>query len=935
MAMHGFPSAGGATAGEGALAAGPAACHSRTARRPLQTGFMNVPAAGTSPVMSQYLGLKQEHPDALLFFRMGDFYELFFDDARKAAAALDIALTRRGQHAGEDIPMCGVPAHSAEGYLAKLVRKGFKVAICEQMEDPSEARKRGSKAVVHRDVIRIVTPGTLTEETLLDPRSANRLCALAYGAGGLEAALAWADISTGEFAVMAGSPQRLVDEAAGLSVSEVLLVDSALDRPASRAMAAICGAVSPRPALKAEPKAAERALKDTFAVATLEGFGAFERVELSALGLVLDYVRTTQAGSAPRLMPPRRLETPGVMAIDAVTRSSLEIERTQRGTREGSLLQAIDRTVTAPGGRLLAEWLARPLLDLAAITARHDGVQHMVDSRSEREAACALLAGVGDLARALSRLQLGRGGPRDLAAIQSALMRGADISLALSQARPSLLDAAAGAIDIARNPGLATLADRLGAMLGPDLPLLARDGGFIRSGADAALDEARMLRDDTRQMIAALTAEVQAASGQPVRIRHNGIFGYFIEATPKQAEVLLAPPLNETFIHRQTLAGAVRFTTARLIDLDARTARASETALAREQELYAALVGAVQAEEAGLRAAAEALATIDVLAALAEWAVEADCVRPLIDDSCALEADAARHPVVDGALRRSGGVFTANGITLDAEGRAGARLTLVTGPNMAGKSTFLRQTALLAILAQAGSFVPARSLRLGLVDRVFSRVGASDDLSRGQSTFMVEMVETAAILNRAGPRALVILDEIGRGTATYDGLAIAWAVAEHLHELNRSRALFATHYHELTVLAERLDACANVSLRAREWNDGLVFLHEVTSGPADRSYGVQVARLAGLPARAVERAREVLELLESGAGPARPGTLDDLPLFAHMITPPRTGSGGPAAPAAPGPLDLALAELDPDSLSPREALDALYALKRLAAGEGA
>jgi DNA mismatch repair protein MutS len=470
--------------------------------------------------------------------------------------------------------------------------------------------------------------------------------------------------------------------------------------------------------------------------------------------------------------------------------------------------------------------------------------------------------------------------------------------------------------------------------------LLARDGGFVQPRADAALDEARELQGDARGLIAALTQEVSALSGQQLKIRYNGVFGFFIEATPKQAEVLLAPPLNASFIHRQTLAGAVRFTTSRLIELDAKVSRSGEVALARELELFAQMTGLVRAHEAPLRAAAEALATLDVLAGLASWADEAGAVRPQMDESLVLEARAARHPVVEGALRRTGGVFTANDLVLDGAGEAGARLTFVTGPNMAGKSTFLRQSALLAILAQAGSFVPAASLRLGIVDRVFSRVGASDDLSRGQSTFMVEMVETAAILNRAGPRALVILDEIGRGTATYDGLAIAWAVAEHLHDINRSRALFATHYHELTSLAERLGSCSNVSLRAREWNEGLVFLHEVQPGPADRSYGVQVARLAGLPPRAVERARVVLETLESGTGPVKPGALDDLPLFAALAAPAggRTASSSAASPAPaapPGPLELALAEIDPDSLSPREALDVLYALKRLGGGQAA
>lgn len=889
---------------------------------------MNAAVQAPTPVMAQYLAAKEAQPDALLFFRMGDFYELFFDDARTAAGALDIALTKRGQHAGEEIPMCGVPAHAAESYIARLVRKGFRVAICEQMEDPAEARKRGSKAVVRREVIRVITPGTLTEDTLLDPRAACRLAALVYGAGGLEAALAWADVSTGEFAVMAASPQRLVDEAAGLSIGEVLLVDSTLDRPASRALAALAGAVTPRPAIKADARSAERALLDGFQVASLDGFGAFERIELSALGLVYDYIRSTQAGALPRLSPPMRLETLAVMAIDATTRASLEIERTQRGTREGSLLAALDRTVTAAGGRLLAGWLARPLVSVPDIAARHDAVAVLLEDAGLRASLRAGLRGAPDLSRALARLQLGRGGPRDLAAVRAALQAAGRLAAARPPSLPGLLEAAMGRLDPVAVPALSRLVADLERALVDEPGLLARDGGFIAPGADATLDEARALRDDARGLIAALTAEISQETGQNLKIKYNGLFGFFIEATPKQAEALMAPPLNATFIHRQTLAGAVRFTTSRLIELDSKVSRAGEMALARELELFAGLVEAVQGAEAPLRAAADALALVDVVQGLADWAEEAGAVRPQLDESTRLLTTAARHPVVEGMLRRTGGVFTANGASLDGAGEAGARLTLVTGPNMAGKSTYLRQVALLAVMAQAGSFVPAARLELGIVDRVFSRVGASDDLSRGQSTFMVEMVETAAILNRAGPRALVILDEIGRGTATYDGLAIAWAVAEHLHDVNRCRALFATHYHELTILSERLGACANVSLRAREWKDGLVFLHEVTPGPADRSYGVQVARLAGLPVRAVERARAVLGALENGAGPARPGSLDDLPLFA-AFTPPPPAPAVLAAPAAPTALELALADVDPDSLSPREALDLIYALKKL------
>jgi DNA mismatch repair protein MutS len=872
--------------------------------------------------MAQYLAAKEAHPDALLFFRMGDFYELFFDDAKAASAALDIALTKRGQHLGEDIAMAGVPAHSAEAYLAKLVRKGFKVAICDQTEDPAEARKRGSKAVVRRDVVRIITPGTLTEDNLLDPRAANRLAGLAFAAGGLEVALAWADVSTGEFGVMSALPQRLIDEASALSIGELVIVDSELTKPVGKAIAAVSGAVTPRPASKGDAKSAKRALEQGFGVQTLDAFGQFEKAELSALGLVYDYIAMTQAGNAPKLAPPRRFETAGLMAIDATTRASLELERSQRGTREGSLLGAIDMTRTAAGGRLLAEHIARPLMDLASINARLDGVAFLVDAPDLREDLRTALAGAPDLSRAVSRLEVGRGGPRDLRAAALALQAGNEIVTRLPLDLPTDLARARDALDLSQQPQLATLGRDLLRMIVPEPSLLPRDGGFIAQGFDVTLDDMRMLATNARQVVANLQAEVSTLAGLPLKIRNNAVLGYFIEATPKQAEALMTPPLNAGFIHRQTNASAVRFTTTALIELDGQIARAGERAIARELELWSAALSQVVALGENLRAAAFALASIDVSAGLAQWAVRVGAVRPILDDSHVFEAVGGRHPVVEAALQSAGEVFTANNCTLDASGTDAPRLTLITGPNMAGKSTFLRQNALLAVLAQAGSFVPAERFRLGLVDAIFSRVGASDDLAKGRSTFMVEMVETATILNRAGPRAFVILDEIGRGTSTYDGLAIAWAVAEHLHDGNQCRALFATHYHELTSLSERLPACGNASLRAKEWKGDLVFLHEVIAGAADRSYGVQVAKLAGLPPSAVARAKAVLAKLEKGQAGRAPLSLDDLPLFA--VTAPVSDEPPPKS-----SVEVALSDLDPDSLTPREALDLVYALKRM------
>ena len=891
---------------------------------------MNAPAAlipdpaGATPVMAQYFEAKARQPDALVFFRMGDFYELFFDDAAKAAAALGIAMTHRGTHAGQPIPMAGVPAHAAEAYLAKLIRAGFKVAVCEQMENPAEAKKRGSKSVVHREVTRVVTPGTLTEDGLLDARGANRLAAVAIRAG--QAAVASVELSTGEVEVMLAARDGLAAALAALQPSEVLVPDRLFaDEAASAALKSVGGLVQPMPGALAEPSASEARLKRLYGVDTLDGFGELGGAEVAALGLIAAHLETTQAGRLPALRPPRRAGEADVMAIDPATRASLEIEKTQSGGRDGSLLAAIDRTVTAGGARLLAARLARPLLRVEAIEARLDAVEWFAGHRSLRQDVREVLRGCGDMARGLSRLALGRGGPRDLGTIRDGLRAGHAIG-ALVAAHPDILDPpppevgeALDALNAALHPDLAAFLAALEQGLGADLPAQPRDGGFVAAGVRPELDQARALRDDSRRVIAALEAQLQAETGISLKVRHNAVLGYFVEATAKQAEPLFAPPLNATFIHRQTLANQVRFTTVELAELAAKIAQAAERALAIEVETFEVWRAQAVAAAAAIQGAAEGAARLDVAAGLAEWAEDARAVRPQIEDSLAFEAEAARHPVVEAAVTRAGEPFTPNDCALDGAGAASARLAIVTGPNMAGKSTFLRQNALLAVLAQAGAFVPARRLRLGVVDRLFSRVGAADDLSRGRSTFMAEMVETAAILTQATPRSLVILDEIGRGTATYDGLAIAWACAEALHDVNRCRALFATHYHELARLETRLAHVCNLSLRAKEWNGDLVFLHEAAPGPADRSYGVQVAKLAGVPAAVVARAREVLDRLESQT--ASPARLDDLPLFA--ATAPEPERRGPSE------VEQALGGLDLDGMSPREAMDALYRLKGL------
>ncbi len=699
-------------------------------------------AAGATPVMAQYFEAKARQPDALVFFRMGDFYELFFEDAVKAAAALGIAQTHRGTHNGQPIPMAGVPAHAAEAYLAKLIRAGFKVAVCEQLEDPAQAKKRGgSKAVVKRDLVRVVTPGTLTEEGLLDARGSNRLAAIAVRAG--QAAVASVELSTGEVESLLTAPAGLAAALAALQPSEVLVPDRLFaDEQVAAAVKSAGGVTQPMAQALAEPSASEARLKRLYGVDTLDGFGGLAGAEVSALGLIAAHLETTQAGKLPALRPPRRAGEADVMAIDPATRASLEIEKSLSGNREGSLLAAIDRTVTAPGSRLLAARLARPLLDPERIAARHDAIGWFLERRPLREKLREELKAAGDMARALSRLALGRGGPRDLGCIRDTLKSGEAIAARVAAqpdplaAPPAEIEAALSAATPALSAGLSGLLGALETGLGEDLPAQARDGGFVAPGVRPELDQARALRDDSRRVIAQLESQLAAEAGVPLKIRHNAVLGYFVEITAAKAEPLLAPPLNATFIHRQTLANQVRFTTVELADLDAKIAQAGERALAIEAATFEAWREEARALADPILRAAEALAALDVASGLAEWAEDAGAVRPNVDKSLRFEAEGARHPVVEAAVKRAGDPYTPNSCALDGAGETSARLSIVTGPNMAGKSTFLRQNALLAVLAQAGCFVPASALHLGVVDRLFSRVGAGDDLARGRSTFM-------------------------------------------------------------------------------------------------------------------------------------------------------------------------------------------------------
>ncbi len=898
----------------------------------------SAPAAelvAATPMMAQYLEIKAANPDCLLFYRMGDFYEMFFGDAEVASRALGIALTKRGKHLGDDIPMCGVPVHAADQYLQKLIALGHRVAVCEQVEDPAEAKKRGSKSVVRRNVIRLVTPGTLTEDALLSASRNNYLAAVARQRGGAAEAdafaLAWIDISTGEFRVAASDRARLAADLARIDPSEVLVADAAFaDADLAAVWRALPAAVTPLSAAFFDSATAGERLAAYYGVASLDGFGAFSRVEIAAAAAALAYVEKTQLGARPPLEPPARESTGEVMLIDAATRANLELVSTLSGERRGSLIAAIDRTVTGGGARLLARRLAGPSTDPAVIAGRLDSIAWMLADGDRRQQVRAALSAAPDLSRALSRLKLDRGGPRDLAAIGDALDAAASVLAVLGEGEekeePLPTELASVAEALARRP--AALGAELAAALADELPHLKRDGGFVRAGCRAELDEARHLRDESRRVIAGLQAGYAADTDiRNLRIKHNNVLGYFIEVGAGNAERMMSPPLNQRFIHRQTLASAVRFTTTELADLEAKIAGAADRALAIELAVFDQLTAAVVAEQAALQAVADGLALLDVAAGLAVLAeAEAYC-RPLVDRSLAFHVEGGRHAVVEQALRSGNeGAFVANDCDLGSRDAEGAgRIWLVTGPNMAGKSTFLRQNALIAVLAQIGSYVPARAAHIGVVDRLFSRVGAADDLARGRSTFMVEMIETAAILNQAGPHALVILDEIGRGTATFDGLSIAWAAVEHLHEVNRSRALFATHYHELTALAHRLPRLDNVTVRVREWKGEVIFLHEIAPGAADRSYGIQVARLAGLPAAVVARAREVLKQLEATdrTAPAH-ALIDDLPLFS---------AARPEEPAEEDPLAALIDALAPDELTPREALDALYRLKAARRGK--
>ena len=869
-------------------------------------------------MMAQYLEIKSQYPDALLFYRMGDFYELFFDDAIKAAKVLDIALTKRGKHNDTDIPMCGVPHHSSENYLLTLIKSGHKVAVCEQLESPAEAKKRGYKSVVKRDVVRLVTPGTLTEDSLLKARSHNFLAAYSIVRG--EHSLAWVDISTGLMSVLSlNKVEDFVAELFRLTPSEVLIIDNT-DYDIIDAIEESGATATLRGKSAFDSTSGEERLKSLFAVASLEAFGSFGRAQVSALGSIAEYLDATQKGKLPILRPPVIELKENSMRIDSATRRNLELTRSiNTGSRQGSLLGTIDRTVTAAGGRLLERRISAPSMDMDVINERHNALKFLRDNFDLSEPVMALLKSIPDLERALSRVSLERAGPRDLANISKGLIQGKEIaSLFKNHELPAELKLA-----LEKLTGHDEISSTLEKAIVPEPPLLVRDGGFVTEQFNSELDETRELKRDGTKIIAEMQRDFIELTGiQSLKIKFNNVLGYFIETTAKNAEKLQNSTIADNFIHRQTTANQMRFTTLSLSETETKIINANAKALEIEKQIFNELSALIIQNFEKISAAAEALAVIDITNSLATLARDEEWCRPKIDSSKAFAIQGGRHVVVESSLKNNGNSFIPN----DCELSEGS-IWLVTGPNMAGKSTFLRQNALIAILAQMGCFVPATSAHIGIVSQLFSRVGASDDLARGRSTFMVEMVETAAILNQADDRALVILDEVGRGTATYDGLAIAWSTLEYLHEVNKSRSLFATHYHEMTVLADKLTRVINATVSVKEWNNEVIFLHEVRQGAADRSYGLQVAKLAGLPIEVLERAKVILNELE--ARDAKKGTegkllAKDLPLFSQSMTQkPVTQINYNSE------LSNKIRSIYPDEISPNEALQILYDLKEI------
>ncbi len=870
-----------------------------------------------TPMMAQYFKTKEQYPDCLLFYRLGDFYELFFDDARTASSVLDITLTSRGKHNDESIPMCGVPFHAYESYLVRLVKAGYKVAICEQTEDPAEAKKRGSTAVVNRDVVRIVTAGTLTEDVLLNARRHNYLAAVVASAVGY--GIAWADMSTGNFYTQEVTDETMPSVLARLESSEILVSED-WHQLHPNVLEQHTVNVTTLPVERFDYTNTAKTVCEFYNLADMGVLSAHTKGELVAAGVLLDYVLQTQKGECPNLGLPEKIAGNTFMEIDVATRRSLELTTSLSGNRDAtSLLKNIDYTVTGSGARALSVQIGAPLIDVDAINQRLDKVDFFLQNQQVRDNVREVLKTIGDIERAVSRLSVGRGGPRDMLTVGRGLFL---IPRLRSQIKGVLIPDAL-MHDLRQLGDHTELSTELLNAINNDmdkLPLLARDGGFIRVGYHAELDELADTNRNVKKIISELQFKYAAQTGiSNLKILFNNLIGYYIEVPAKLAEPLLVNK-EMGFIHRQTMVNAVRFTTGELADLEGKVLHAAEAIKTMELEIFEQLRQRIAEQNQEIMRACATIARIDIAAAMAVGAERNHWIRPIITNDTSFDIRGGRHLVVERSLSKERQKFVPNDCDMGSDKN---RLWLLTGPNMAGKSTFLRQNAIMAVLAQSGCFVPADYAKIGIVDKVFSRVGASDDLARGRSTFMVEMVEVAAILKGATEKSLVILDEVGRGTATYDGLSIAWAVVEYLHDKCQCRGLFATHYHELTALVNRLDHVSLHTMRVKEWQGEIVFMHEVADGAIDRSYGIHVGKLAGLPTPVLTRAEQVLGELEEKRQHQKP-LFDDLPLFSQIC---KTTSIPKES-----EVERQLKSIDVDALSPREALDLVYRLKALTEG---
>lgn len=855
-----------------------------------------------TPMMKQYLDIKTDHPNAIVFYRMGDFYEMFFEDATDAAPILGIALTKRGQHLGEDIPMCGIPFHSSDNYIAKLIEKGKKVVICEQMETPEQAKKRGSKSVVRREVVRIITPGTLTEDNLLNSGASNFLISIACIKE--DVALSWTDISTGEFYTSMSSLISLSNDLARINPKEILISDKLYNQEnVNLALADFRRIVTIQANNLFDLSKAQHKIKHYYHVSTSDAFGLYSSAELIACGAILEYVELTQKTSQIKIGYPKHLSNSLFMSIDSATRRNLELNISSAGEKRGSLLHLINKTKTSSGSRLLAQYIAAPLIDVDAINNRLNLIEFFLSNLDLTNEIIAILASIGDVERSLSRFSFNRGGPRDLQVIKNSLINANILLSSFADFKGDLSNSLRTYLTNLEN--FESLALELDNALNDELPLLSRDGGFIKNGYNSKLDQLMELKQNSQQSLNLLKQEYIKETGiNSLKISYNNVLGYFIDITPQHASKMK----DELFIHRQTLASSVRYTTMKLRELEKDLLNISDNILKLELELYAQLVASILAKSQELTLFSHSISTIDVATSLAILALENNYSRPVLDNSIEFNILGGRHPVIEAALKKHNQEFISN----DCHLQLNQNLWLITGPNMAGKSTYLRQNALIAILAQIGSFVPAKSAYFGVVDKIFSRVGAADDLARGRSTFMVEMVETANILNNATKKSLIILDEIGRGTSTYDGVSIASACLEYIHDQLGSRALFATHYHELTALGKQLSSLVCYTMQIKEWQNKVIFLHKIIAGTADKSYGIHVAELAGLPKAVIYKAQQVLKNLEASHNQVMDLDITSAHARQESI-----------------PLIEFIEKLDLDDLSPKEALEKLYKIKEM------